>query len=322
MEITPIEISIRGKAVRVPSIPIHGRTVVASGKWLKIAYVHDEMLMEGEVVDDPKHFIETAKKAKLGADIFTFAQKQTEDTPKHRYYFEWDNAAIIRITSFANWEKRVAPDVRKAVRKAERLGVVVQPSRFDDAFVQGIIGIYNESPTRQGRAFWHYGKDFETVKRENSTLLERSEFVGAYYEGELIGFIKMVYVGQIASTLQVISKAEHSDKKPTNALIRKAVEICERKGITHLQYGRYSDTTAHNSLTEFKRRNGFEEFRYPRYYAPLTFKGSLSLKLGLHRGFKRLLPEKSVNYLRRLRSRYSEAKVVKRPRQPQKAHSF
>ena len=36
----------------------------------------------------------------------------------------------------------------------------------------------------QGRKFWHYGKDLNTVKRENGTYLDRCEILGAYYSGQ------------------------------------------------------------------------------------------------------------------------------------------
>src|SRR4029077_414565 len=101
---------------------------------------------------------------------------------------------------------RAHSSVRKAVKRAQRLGVVVRVAELDDAFVEGIRGIYNEVPIRQGRHFWHYQKDFETVKRENSTYFERSTFIGAYFNDELIGFIRMVYAGGVANTLQVISQ--------------------------------------------------------------------------------------------------------------------
>ena len=51
-------------------------------------------------------------------------------------------------------------------------------------------------------------------------------FLGAYYENELVGFIRLIYVGKEASIIQVLSKMKHYDKRPTNALISKAVEIC------------------------------------------------------------------------------------------------
>ena len=54
--------------------------------------------------------------------------------------------------------------VRNQIRKAEKEGLVVKEVPYDDDFVRGMTAIFNESPVRQGRPFWHYGKSFETVK--------------------------------------------------------------------------------------------------------------------------------------------------------------
>src|SRR5881296_2806095 len=224
------DIGVRGKTITAPSAQIDGRTVVATGKWLKIAAVKDEEFVEGETVADPELFVSRLKQTGLNADIFTFAQKLPDAIPRYSYHLEWDNAAVIPLTTFSDWwERRVESSVRRAVRKASKLGVVVEPREFDDAFVTGIVDIYNETPIRQGKRFWHYQKDFDTVRRENSTYLERSAFIGAYYKDELIGFIRMIYVDRVATIVQVLSKMKHFDKRPTNALIAKAVEICARK---------------------------------------------------------------------------------------------
>ncbi|MDH4186729.1 MAG: hypothetical protein OEV08_07010, partial [Nitrospira sp.] len=151
-------------------------------------------------------------------------------------------------------------------------------------------------------AFWHYQKDFDTVKRENSTYLERSAYIGAYFNDELIGFIRMVYIGNVAATLQVISQKRHFDKKPTNALIAKAVEICEMNKVSHLVYGNYLYNDMHNSLTEFKRRNGFEQILLPRYYIPLTLKGQIALKLRLHHPLVKLIPKPVLSQIRRIKT--------------------
>ena len=88
-----------------------------------------------------------------------------------------------------------------------------------------------------------------------------------------------------------------------NALITKAVEVCHEKGISHLVYGNFSYGNKKNSpLAEFKRRNGFEQVRFPRYYMPLTLKGSLALRLRLHLGLSEILPSQLINLLVRLRS--------------------
>jgi hypothetical protein len=310
MSIESIEIRVKGQAAKVPSVCVEGRTVIVTGKRIKIAAVMDEEWVEGDTVSDPESFVSKLRGTALNADVFTFGQRVPNITPRYEYHLEWDNRAAIPITTFADWlEKRAEYDVRKAVKRAKRLGVVVKAATFDDAFVEGIRQIYNESPTRQDRDFWHYGKDFDAVKRENGTYCDRSEFIGAYYNDELIGFIKMVYVGTIASTLQVISQKKHFDKKPTNALIAKAVEICEQKGMSHLVYASYIYNDPKSPLTEFKRRNGFQQVLLPRYYIPLTAKGSIALRFNLHHQLTQHIPAPVLGFLRRVRGHWRGSAV-------------
>jgi hypothetical protein len=174
---------------------------------------------------------------------------------------------------------------------------------LDDKIVAGLKTIYDESPVRQGRKFWHYGKDLETIRRENATYSEASEFLGAFFQDDLIGLLKMVYVGTAASIMQIICKAEHADKRPANALLSRAIEICAEKRIAYLVYGSYvygNDRDA--TLTLFKHRNGFEEMLLPRYFVPLTFKGKLAIGLGLHLGLRRFLPGGVQSALRQMRA--------------------
>jgi hypothetical protein len=297
------DIRIHGKTYRVPAIQINGATLIVTGKWLKQAAVKDEDLMEPEILNNPDVFIKALKESGLKVDLFTFAQKVPDISPKFEYHTEWDNLAVMPVTTSKDWlEQRVEYDVRKALKKASKMGVIARSVEFNDTLVNGIVNIYRESPTRQGKAFWHYCKDFETVKRESETYLEKSEFIGAYFQDELIGFIKMAYVGRIASTIHVISMKKHFDKKATNLLLAKAVEICERKGVTHLVYGNYIYSDPASSLTEFKRRNGFEKVLVPRYRIPLTSKGKIALRTGLHHGIRGLVPEPITHLLRKART--------------------
>ena len=310
MSIGHTEISIRGEAVCVPSVQIDGRTVITTGKWLKTVAVQDEDLIEGETIADPESFVSQLKETGLNADILTFAQKLPDVTPKYTYHLEWDNLAVIPITTFSDWwEKRVESSVRRAVRKAAKLGLVVKSAELDDEFVKGIVSINNETPVRQGKLFWHFQKSFEAVKRENSTYAERNAFLGAYYEDELIGFIRLTYVDRVASIIQVLGKMKHFDKRPVNALLAKAVEICGQKGVSYLMYCNYVYNDPKSSLTEFKRRNGFEQVLVPRYYIPLTLKGKIALRLGLHRGLAQSIPKPIIRQLLRIRSLWHERKL-------------
>jgi hypothetical protein len=170
--------------------------------------------------------------------------------------------------------------------------VVIKVIPFDDDLVKGVHRIYNSIQVRDGRLFWHYGQDLDSVRRSLGTYLDRSEFIGAYLGEELIGFLKMVYVDDTATIFHIISMDEHYDKRPQNALIAKAAEVCGQKAISHLIYGKFIYGNKHrSSLVEFKRRNGFQQVNFPRYYIPLTMMGELFVRLRLYRGVGGLLPE-------------------------------
>lgn len=289
---------------------IESRSVAKRGKWLKLAQVHDEVWLQGQPVEKPDSFLTALRMSSLNADLFTFAQSIPETTPKYSYHMEWDNLAVAPTSDFKKWWESLPQESRKNVRRSERRGVVTRQVEFDDALVAGIKKIYDEAPIRQGRRFWHYGKSLETVKKENSSYLERSQFIGAYFQDELIGFIKMVNVGPTARIMQILSMNGHFDKRPTNALLTKAAEICHQRGLSYLIYGQYIyGKKANSQITEFKRRTGFEQLLLPRYFIPLTAKGKIALALKLHRGIRELLPEPITDFLLKKRMAYYERKM-------------
>ena len=209
-EASEVEIRIKGRPVRVPCAHIDGLTVVATGRWFKMAVLQDEELLEGETVSDPASFVKKLKGSGLRCDIFTFAENVLDVSPRHGHHLEWDNWAVIPITTYSAWfENRVDAGARRAVRKAAKAGVEVRVAELDDEFVKGIVNINNETPIRQGRSFWHFQKSFDAVKAENSTYAERNVFLGAYYQGELIGFLRMTDAGTAAHILQVLTMVKH-----------------------------------------------------------------------------------------------------------------
>jgi len=187
------------------------------------------------------------------------------------------------------------------IRKSQKKGLDVRVIEFTDEFVKGIEEIYNESPMRQGKPFIHYKKDFQTLKRDHITYLERSEFIGAFYQGELIGFVKLVHGNGVSNLMQIISKIGHRDKAPTNALIARAVEICAQRGVPYLHYGVWS----RRGLGDFKIHHGFERFDVPRYFVPLNVKGKLILALRLHRKISEHLPGNCADFLAGLRTKWN-----------------
>jgi hypothetical protein len=265
--------------------------VMSRRRPVRIATIRDEEWLEGEPITDPESLVRSLRKA-AHADIFSFTCPFPACEPRYPFHFEWDNVAVAKLTKFDPWWESLPQESRKNVRRSQRRGVTVRRVSFDDQFVRGISKIYNETPIRQGRKFWHYGKSFDQVKAANATYLDRSEVIGAFFGDDLIGFIKFVMVNNVARIMQILSMEGHADKRPTNALLAKAVEICCEKQATHLIYGKYVYGKKENSpVTEFKRRNGFVRMNFPRYYVPLNRRGALAIRCGLHLGLAQLVPE-------------------------------
>jgi hypothetical protein len=203
------------------------------------------------------------------------------------------------------------------IRKVEKEGVVVRETTFDDDFVKGMTAIFNEAPVRQGRRFWHYGKDFATVKQQFSRYLYREHMIGAYEGDQMIGFIMLGNAGRYGVLGQIISSLKHRDKATNNALVAKAVEVCARVGLQHLVYLFWND----NSLSEFKRRCGFEQTLVPRYYIPLTLKGRLALRMGAHRGWRGMLPDGMKGRLKQLKTSWYAWREQDRQSEPRRGGS-
>jgi len=238
-------------------------------------------------------------------------QRLPDFEQKYEYYYEWDNLAAIPITSYENWwTKQINYKTRNMARKAGKKNVEIKTVQFDDDLIKGIKDIYDETPYRQGRPFHHFGKTEEIVKLENSPYIERSDIIGAYYNNELIGFIKLVYDDFFATMMQIISKIKHRDKSPSNAMIAKAVELCSEKGVNYLVYSKFIyGKKGEDSLARFKRNNGFKKYDLPRYYIPLNKKGKFALNHSLHHGLYELLPRAIVIKLIELRNRYYSKKL-------------
>ena len=172
--------------------------------------------------------------------------------------------------------------------------------------------MYNESPVRQGRRFSHYGKDIDTVYREEATFLDSSIFIGAYLDETLIGFIKLVHdqTRTQAGLMNVISMVRHRDKAPTNALVAQAVRSCAERGISYLVYSNFSyGNKKQDTVRDFKKRNGFQRIDLPRYYVPMTVLGSASLHLRLYKRFADRMPEPILARLRELRNNWYNQKL-------------
>ena len=286
-----VPVSHRGQVRWQPAAVVQGCTVVAGGRLWRQGHVHEENWFDGEPVADPEAFVQALSRSALGLDLCTFRLPDSGARPTGPHRVHEEVLACIDTRDPAAWWASVPQQTRKNVRRAERRGLVVREAAFDDALVRGIQRIYDETPVRQGRPFWHHGKDFDSVRRENATYLERACFLGAYVGEELVGFLKWVRVGRRARMMQILALVSEQDRRPTMALIAHAVQVAHAKGLETLVYDRmvYGNKAA-SPMTEFKRRMGFRPVAVPHATAALSWRGRVALALGLHRPLAERLP--------------------------------
>jgi hypothetical protein len=289
------------------SLEVCGKEIKIDGKLIRIAFLDGEGY---QFLDAPEAALESLRSSRARIDLFTFIPRLSDTSIKFSYPMEWDNMAALRVSTFDEWMTNTIDfKVRNKVRKSAKNGVEVREVPFDDALVQGIHTVYNESPTRQGKPFRHYGKDLDTVRRMSATFLDRSTFIGAFLEGDLIGFVKLVSDenGSQAGLMHIVSMMQHRDKAPTNALVAQAVRSCAERGISYLWYANMSyGKKQGDTLADFKRHNGFEKIQLPRYYVPLTFAGGMALRVGLHHNMSEWVPESLAARYRRIRKYWHE----------------
>jgi hypothetical protein len=296
------EISVKGKPAWVDAVNVDNHVIILNGTVIKTARLRDEWY---EDIDDPEQILSALRASNLGVDLFTMMQRLPDTSPRFGYYREIDSIAAVPISSYEHWfKKQIDTNARRAIRNAEKKGVIVRSTQYDDEFVRGMTEIYNEAPVRQGKRFWHYGKDVETVRKQFSKYLFREEMIGAYYKNELIGLIMLCHAGNYAELGQIISKIAHRDKGVNNALIAKAIEICGQKKIPFLTYGYWKSGGA----GDFQRRNGFQKYDVPRYYIPLSLTGKLAIRWNLHRGLAATLPPAMKSRLIDLRTQWYSRK--------------
>ena len=280
-----------------------GRDIIISGKTIRTARIDGDSY---RFFEDPEPILEDLQKCGRRVDLFTFSQRLPDTSPRYRYPMDWDNVAAVELTSFEHWwNKQIGNKTRNMVRQAEKKGVIVREVPLDDSLVRGIWEIYNESPIRQGRKFFNYGKTLDTVRGEAGTFLDCSVFVGAFFQDQLIGFTKLTIdeTGTQAGIMHIIAMLQHRDKAPTNALIAQAVRACSDRSIRYLVYSHFAyGNKTHDTLSDFKERNGFKRVDVPRYYIPLSPIGHVARRLGLHLSVHHHIPEPLINAFRKYRA--------------------
>jgi hypothetical protein len=226
---------------------------------------------------------------------------------------EYDNLAVVPVSSFEHWwNHQIRSLPRNRARQAEKKGVTFREVPFDDTLIQGICGIYNETPVRQGKAFPHFGMTLERARAYAGTFLDQSVYIGAFLGDTMIGFIKLTMDEgrNQACLVHILSMVKHNDKAPTNALIAQAVRYCAEHNIPNLVYEHFNyGNKQGDSLSHFKEVNGFQRVDLPRYYVPINNLGRVAIRMGLHHRLADRIPESMAAKLRELRKAWYQRKV-------------
>jgi hypothetical protein len=291
-------------------VRVCGRNIKVEGRLIRLARVDGEKYC---FLDDPEPVVQGLRSCGTRIDLFTFIQRLPETVPKYRYPMEWDNFAALPISTFDHWwTKQIGFKARNKAKQAEKRGVTLREVPFDDSLVQGIWEIYNETPIRQGKRFPHYGMSVEQVRHYAGTFLAQSIFIGAFLADKLIGFSKLTMdeTRTQAGLMHIVSMMNERDKAPTNALIAQGVRSCAERHIAYLIYSNFAyGKKQHDSLSDFKERNGFQRIDVPRYYLPLTAVGWGAFQLGMHHRLADHIPESLMAKVRDFRNAWYVRKL-------------
>jgi hypothetical protein len=200
---------------------------------------------------------------------------------------EMETIGLLRTSPHESWFRSLGKTTRGDIRRSERRGILVKDVQVDDRFLRDAQLIYNETPVRQGRRYTRYGVSIEDLRKDFLDF-ESQEFLGAYDDTQLIGLFWMMpgdRVAQIRALIHLISKR---NKLPTSALIDAAVRKCSERGIQFLVY----PTTygLQPGLDSFRLRMKFFPFAVPRHYVPLTRRGSIAIRLHVHKPIQYVIP--------------------------------
>lgn len=282
-----------------------GKEVWIEGRLLRTAHIDGEKYTCPE---DPEALLRELRASGQRIDLFTFLQKPPETEPRYHYPMEWENLAVLPVSTFDHWwNHQITNKVRNAARQAERKGLVIREVCFDEVLLRGIVEIHNESPIRQGRRFPHYGMDLEGARRYAGTFLDRSFFIGALDGERPVGFMKLTMdeSGNHACVVNILAMLSQRDKAPTNAMMAQAVKSCAARGLSYLVYEHFTyGRRQRDGLSQFKEANGFRRMDLPRYFVPLTRWGKLAFDLGLHRRWVDYCPEFLASRYRDLRKQW------------------
>lgn len=309
--IKEVFVSVRG--VRRPERALEwgGATILAPRRRWGVAMLLDEDYLDGPLVE-----VGALREALRGLENPPMALRCSSlahlDTASGDGAVEWDNRSCLTLSQPQSWvKKQVAKDVREGLRRARREGVEVREIPFDEESFEAIATLFNETPIRQGKRYWHYGKSARQIGEELSPLAGRSVFVGAFLGARLVGFSQIVRLERlrILRTVHVLGSVQAKRVRPVSAMIEWMVQYGWEQGFERLVYGKHNyGGSPNDTLAAFKSRHGFRLTPLRVDYHPLSPWGAWFLAAGLHRSPREMIPAELVHTLKGWRARWARGR--------------
>jgi len=77
-----------------------GKEIRVEGRWIRTARLDGEKY---EFLNDPEAALTGLRQSGVRIELFTFIQRVTEPLPMHSYPMEWDNLAVLPVSTFDTW---------------------------------------------------------------------------------------------------------------------------------------------------------------------------------------------------------------------------
>src|SRR3974390_1116203 len=99
------------------------KEVRIEGQLVKVARLEADKY---QFVDDPDAMLQALREYGDRIDVFTFMQRPPQTKPLYGYPMEWDNLAVLPVTTFDEWwNKQIGFKARNKAKQAEKKGVTI-----------------------------------------------------------------------------------------------------------------------------------------------------------------------------------------------------
>src|SRR5256885_1588583 len=132
-----------------------GKEISVAGKLFRTARLRHEWC---DFLPDASRVRDHMPQQGIRADLFTFVKDICDSSNGYPYHKESVSIAVLPVTTYKKWWDEIGFKPRNKIRKGQKSGVDVRIVTLDENFARGVEAIYNESPIRQGRKFFHYGQ--------------------------------------------------------------------------------------------------------------------------------------------------------------------